>query len=81
MEPVKDIIINYRLTFTLGTDLFVSTDLYASFAIVTYPFRDNTIWDLKTTDHIINNMNNFLFKTFRPYKSEPFFARDRIFYI
>jgi len=80
-ESVKGITVNYRLIFMLGTDLFVPTDLYVFFAIVTYPFRDSTIWDLKATDYIINNVNNLLSGTFRPCKLEPFFVRDRMLYI
>src|SRR6266566_1304043 len=43
-EPVKDTTVNYRPTFTPGTDLYVPTDPHASFATATYPLRDNTIW-------------------------------------
>ncbi len=32
-------------------------------------------------DYIINNVNNLLSGTFRPYKPEPFFVGDRILYI
>ena len=72
---------NYRLALISITDLFVSTDPYTFFATITYPLRNNTIWDLKATDHVINNMNNLLPGTFRPYKPEPFFIRDRMLYI
>src|SRR6266566_8767446 len=32
-EPIKDIMVNYRSTFTPETDLFVPTNLYTSFTI------------------------------------------------
>src|SRR6266566_355949 len=81
IESVKDTAVNYRPTFTSVTDLFVPTNLYAFFVTVTYPLCNNTIWDFKTTDHIINNVNNFLSGIFRPYKPELFFVGDRILYI
>ena len=74
-EPVKDTMINYR-----PAPIFV-TDPYAFFATAIYPFRDSTIWDSGATDHVINNVNNLLSRTFRPYKPEPFFTKDRMLYI
>src|SRR6266566_2613921 len=80
-EPVKRAAVSYRPALTPVTDLFVLTNPHTSFATATYPLRDNTIWDSGTTDHVTNNVNNLLSGTFRPYKPEPFFARDRILYI
>ncbi len=81
IEPVKNATVSYRPAFTLGTDLYVSTDPYTFFATATYPFRDSTIWDFGTTDHVTNNVNNLLPGIFRPYKPEPFFVGDRMLYI